>query len=219
MRKNIAYLKTNILHCRSYNRILKFWNIYGMQKTLCKYMAEMMTRDSSASVVTGYGLDGRGVGVRVPVGAGFISALHSVDSFRGPSGLLSNWAISLGVKRPGRETDHSPPTSIEVKNTWIYTSTPPKRVAARSKGTNCLRSLEHWDRGFESHSRHGCLYCLRLSRGCAVLCLGRGLATLWSRVQVVLQTVYRNKNMKSGQGSTKGCRAIIIIIHPFPHTS
>jgi hypothetical protein len=20
---------------------------------------------------------------------------------------------------------------------------------------NCLRSLEHWDRGFESHSRHG----------------------------------------------------------------
>jgi hypothetical protein len=30
-----------------------------------------------------------------------------------------------GVKRPGRETDHSLPTSAEVKNTWIYTSTPP----------------------------------------------------------------------------------------------
>jgi hypothetical protein len=22
---------------------------------------------------------------------------------------------------------------------------------------NCLRQLEHWDCGFESHSRHGCL--------------------------------------------------------------
>jgi hypothetical protein len=34
-------------------------------------------------------------------------------------------ALSLGVKRPGREADHSPPTSAEVKKTWIYTSTPP----------------------------------------------------------------------------------------------
>jgi hypothetical protein len=31
----------------------------------------------------------------------------------------------LGVKRPGREADHSPPTSAEVKKMWIYTSTPP----------------------------------------------------------------------------------------------
>jgi hypothetical protein len=30
-----------------------------------------------------------------------------------------------GVKRPGREADHSPPTSAEVKKIWIYTSTPP----------------------------------------------------------------------------------------------
>jgi hypothetical protein len=28
------------------------------------------------------------------------------------------------IKRPGRETRHSPPTSAEVKETWIYTSTP-----------------------------------------------------------------------------------------------
>jgi hypothetical protein len=33
-------------------------------------------------------------------------------------------AVSLGVKRPGREADHSPATSAKVKNTWIYTSTP-----------------------------------------------------------------------------------------------
>jgi hypothetical protein len=29
-----------------------------------------------------------------------------------------------GVKRLGREADHSPPTSAEVKKMWIYTSTP-----------------------------------------------------------------------------------------------
>jgi hypothetical protein len=33
-----------------------------------------------------------------------------------------------GVKRLGREADHSPPTSAEVKNTWMYTSTPPIRL-------------------------------------------------------------------------------------------
>jgi hypothetical protein len=34
-------------------------------------------------------------------------------------------ALSLGVKRPGRETDHSSPSNTEVKNVWSYTSTPP----------------------------------------------------------------------------------------------
>jgi hypothetical protein len=34
-------------------------------------------------------------------------------------------ALSAGVKRPGREADNSPPASAEVKNMWIYTSTPP----------------------------------------------------------------------------------------------
>jgi hypothetical protein len=34
-------------------------------------------------------------------------------------------ALSLWVKKPEREADHSPPSSAEVKNTWSYTSTPP----------------------------------------------------------------------------------------------
>jgi hypothetical protein len=33
-------------------------------------------------------------------------------------------ALSLGVKRPGREADHSPPSIAEVKNARSYTSTP-----------------------------------------------------------------------------------------------
>jgi hypothetical protein len=36
--------------------------------------------------------------------------------------------LSLGVKRPEREADHSPPSSAEVKNAWIYTSTPLTRL-------------------------------------------------------------------------------------------
>jgi hypothetical protein len=36
-----------------------------------------------------------------------------------------------GVKRPGREADHSPPTSAVVKKTWIYTSTPPYAFMAQ----------------------------------------------------------------------------------------
>jgi hypothetical protein len=34
-------------------------------------------------------------------------------------------AAIAGVKRPGREADHSPSTSAEVKKMWIYTSTSP----------------------------------------------------------------------------------------------
>jgi hypothetical protein len=33
-------------------------------------------------------------------------------------------ALSLGVKRPGREADHSPSSSAEAKNAWNFTPTP-----------------------------------------------------------------------------------------------
>jgi hypothetical protein len=79
-------------------------------------------------------------------------------------------------------------------------------------GMNRFRSLERWDRGLESHSKHGCQYSVHLFCVYVVLCVGRGLATSCSPVQGVLPTVYRIKKLKSGQGSTKDCRAIIIII-------
>jgi hypothetical protein len=34
----------------------------------------------------------------------------------------------LVVKQSGREDDHSPPSSTEVKIAWSYTSTPPIRL-------------------------------------------------------------------------------------------
>jgi hypothetical protein len=56
---------------------------------------------------------------------------------------------------------------------------------------NRLHPLEHWDRVFESLSRHVRLFCV-----CVVLCVGSGLATGWSSFQGVLPTVYRIKKLK-----------------------
>jgi hypothetical protein len=45
----------------------------------------------------------------------------------GPTQPPIQWVqgtLSLGVKRPEREADHSPPSRAEVKNAWSYTSTP-----------------------------------------------------------------------------------------------
>jgi hypothetical protein len=65
-----------------------------------------------------FGLDGRdsisGRGKR------FFCNLQRPDELWFSPILPSNWY--LGVKRPGREADHSPQPSAEVKKMWIYTS-------------------------------------------------------------------------------------------------
>jgi hypothetical protein len=99
---------------------------------------------------------------RVQIGFGF----HP-DSYQWVPG-----ALSLEVKRPEREADHPPPSSAEVKNAWIYTSTPQYTFMAwcpvkKSTGTTLSLSfidyllgagIDQWivqgfgldDRGFES---------------------------------------------------------------------
>jgi hypothetical protein len=51
--------------------------------------------------------------------------LHSVQLSIQPHGQWVPGFLSPGVKLPGRESDHSPTTSVAAKNTWIYISTPP----------------------------------------------------------------------------------------------
>jgi hypothetical protein len=49
----------------------------------------------------------------------------------GPTQPLTQWVpgvLTTGAKQPGRQADHSLKSSIEVKNTWSYTSTPPVRL-------------------------------------------------------------------------------------------
>jgi hypothetical protein len=66
------------------------------------------------------------LGVPVPSGAGSFSIHHRVQTGSGTQRVPG--ALSLGVKRPGREADHSPPSSAEVKNGWSYTFTSPIRL-------------------------------------------------------------------------------------------
>jgi hypothetical protein len=46
--------------------------------------------------------------------------------------------------------------------------------------------------------------CVRLFCVCVFLCVGRGLATCWSLVQGVLQSVNKITKLNKGQGPTKG---------------
>jgi hypothetical protein len=64
----------------------------------------------------GYGLDDRGSGVRFPAVAGNFSLNHRVQTGSGAHpASMGTRGTSLGIKRPGREADHSPPSSAEVK--------------------------------------------------------------------------------------------------------
>jgi hypothetical protein len=67
-----------------------------------------------------YGLDGRAIGIRSPAGAkDFSSSLfvqtgsgaHPASCTMGTGGPFSG-----GKGRPGRDADHSPPSSAEVVN-------------------------------------------------------------------------------------------------------
>jgi hypothetical protein len=48
------------------------------------------SRDRVVGIATGYGLNDRGVGVRVPVGSKIFSSPRRPDRFWGPPNLLSN---------------------------------------------------------------------------------------------------------------------------------
>jgi hypothetical protein len=68
----------------------------------------------------GYGLDDRGSFPVFP----FVTACRPA---LGPTQPPVQWVpgvVYRGVKRSGREADHSPPSSVEVKNAWSYTTTP-----------------------------------------------------------------------------------------------
>jgi hypothetical protein len=81
---------------------------------------------SPVGIATGYGLDGRGVEVRVSAGVRLFP-LYLVHTGSGVH--PANYPVGTGGSFPrekwlGREADYPPPTSPEVKNTWVYTSSP-----------------------------------------------------------------------------------------------
>jgi hypothetical protein len=83
------------------------------------YGINITSRDSSVGIATGYGLGGGSSPGRVEYFHFSISSRPALGSTQPPI----KWVP--GLKRQGREADHSPPTSAEVKKMWIYTSIPP----------------------------------------------------------------------------------------------
>jgi hypothetical protein len=75
---------------------------------------------SSVSIVSDYGLDGRAIGVRSPAGAKDFSSSLCVQTGSGvhPASCTmgTGGPFPGGKARPGRDADHSPPSSAEVEN-------------------------------------------------------------------------------------------------------
>jgi hypothetical protein len=86
-----------------------------------RYTSSKKSRDSSVSIALGYGLDDRGSRVRFSIPGGgweFFSSPPWSRTALGPTQPPIQWvpgAYSLGVKRPGREAEHSPSSRAEVK--------------------------------------------------------------------------------------------------------
>jgi hypothetical protein len=80
----------------------------------------LRSRGSSGSIVSDYGLDDRVIGVRSPAGSKDFSSNLCVHTSSGAHPASVQWvpgALSPGVKaRPGRDANHSPPSSAEIVN-------------------------------------------------------------------------------------------------------
>jgi hypothetical protein len=142
-RPSLLYCPRLFIQCRAVERVISEMEVLQtgeryvrllicIQQTICQstgiliimtefsfmvFRGFIVSRDSAVGIVTGYGMDGEWVRVRVPVGARFFFFPRRPDRFWGPPSLLSNRYGALSL---GREADPSFPTSIDVRNTGIY---------------------------------------------------------------------------------------------------
>jgi hypothetical protein len=114
-----------------------------------------------------------------------------ISSWRGPQLIKTRDSLTFttdqcGPKRPVFlvseclviwENERRSDTSKASTNITTHTQNrfePKIRILERYKttqGMNCLCPLEHWARGFEFHSRHGCPFAFTQ---CVVSCLATG---------------------------------------------
>jgi hypothetical protein len=106
---------------------------------------------SSFNFTLGYGLEDRSSRFRLPAGAGNFSLYHYVKNYSGPTQppiQCVPGALSLGMKRIGREADHLPPSSAEVKecvDLYLHSPNTPSWRGAQLKkaqGQLCLPILK-----------------------------------------------------------------------------
>jgi hypothetical protein len=96
---------------------MKRHNVTIMRSSGKEYIT-LTSLDSVVGIATGYGLNDRGVGVRVPVGSRILFFSTSSRPALGSAQPPIQWvprALSQGVRWQVREADRSPPTSAEVK--------------------------------------------------------------------------------------------------------
>jgi hypothetical protein len=86
---------------------------------LYKNIYTYRSRGSSVSIVSGYGLDDRAIGVRSPAGAKDFSCSLCVKAGSGahPASCTmgTGGPFPRGKARPGRDADHLPSSSAEVE--------------------------------------------------------------------------------------------------------
>jgi len=78
---------------------------------------------SSVGIATGYGLDRPGIESRW--GARFSAPTQTGPGAHPASRTMVTGSFPGGKERPGRDADHSPPSSAMVMKEQSYTSTPP----------------------------------------------------------------------------------------------
>jgi hypothetical protein len=86
----------------------------------CRLLEDYRSRGSSVSIVSDYGLDDRAIEVRYPAGAKDFSSSLCVQTGSGahPASCTMGTRSPFpgGKMWPGRDADHSPPSSAEVEN-------------------------------------------------------------------------------------------------------
>jgi hypothetical protein len=82
----LSRLLSVFLACRTSKQDLHF--IYLKPGILFSFISAPGTRDSAVGIATDYGLDDRGVGVRVPVGSRIFSSPRRPDLLWGSTNLL-----------------------------------------------------------------------------------------------------------------------------------
>jgi hypothetical protein len=93
---------------------------FGIFVLIIVHTPNCWSRVSSVSIVSDYGLDDREIWVRSPAGAEDFSSILCVQTGSGvhPASCTigTGGPFPGGTARPGREAEHSPPSSAEVEN-------------------------------------------------------------------------------------------------------
>jgi hypothetical protein len=102
------------------------------------------------------------------------------------AGSSSLWKLNAGYVSSSlliRATSRNAEPSFDPRPSYRYSSLRFSSTILHEDRVPIWR--ESWDRGLESHSRHGCTCAI-----CVVLCAGSGLSTARFPVQRVLRIVY-----------------------------